>query len=405
MHPPDASTVLVRYGEIGVKSDAVQRRMETALRENIDQMLERDGVDAAVDREHTRLYVETSTDHIERVTAVATDCVGVVSASPALRVEPTRSGIATALAESVDDHYGGEAADEIETFAVRARRAGDEDAHPFSSTDLEREGGSAVWERATELGRTPAVDLEDPDVTFFVECRDDDAYVFLEKRAGPGGLPYGTQEPVVVLISGGIDSPVAAYEVMKRGCPVYPLYVDLGAFGGVDSRMRAVETVRALSSYVPDGDLPLLIAAGGDGIEQIAETTDTCRMLVARRFMFRIAEQVAAERDAVGLVTGESIGQKSSQTGANLRVTSEVTDLPIHRPLATLDKTEITARATDIGTFTDSTIETGCHRLAPPNPATKPPLSTVRDAEPASVDELAAQAAASVEQVDPRDDW
>jgi thiamine biosynthesis protein ThiI len=402
MHPPDASTVLVRYGEIGVKSDAVQRRMETTLRENLEQMLTRAGIDADVRREHTRLYVETNPSQIDRVTDVVTDCFGVVSASPARRVDPTLSSIMTAFADSVEDHYGGEAANE--TFAVRARRAGDEDAHPFSSTDLEREGGSAVWERAEELGCDPTVDLDDPDVTFFVECREEDAYVFLEKPAGPGGLPYGTQEPVVALLSGGIDSPVAAYEMMKRGCPVYPLYVDLGAFGGVDNRMRAVETVRALSSSVPDGDLPLLVAPGGDAVERIADTTETCRMLVARRFMFRVAEQVATDRGAVGLVTGESIGQKSSQTSANLRVTSEVTDLPIHRPLATMDKTEITERATDIGTFTDSTIQTGCHRLAPPNPATKPPLSTVRDAEPDDIDALAADAAAGVELVDAGED-
>jgi thiamine biosynthesis protein ThiI len=127
-------------------------------------------------------------------------------------------------------------------------------------------------------------------------------------------------------------------------------------------------------------------------------------MLVARRFMFRVAQRVATERGAVGLVTGESIGQKSSQTSANLRVTSAVTDLPIHRPLATMDKTEITERATDIGTFTDSTIQTGCHRLAPPNPATKPPLSTVRDAEPDDIDALAADAAAGVELVDAGED-
>jgi len=398
MHPPDASTVLVRYGEIGVKSDAVQRRMESTLRENIEQMLTRASIDADVRREHTRLYVETSPSRIERVTDIVTDCFGVVSASPARRVEPAVPAITTALADCVENHYGRESA--RVTFAVRARRAGDEDAHPFSSTDLEREGGSAVWERAAELGREPTVDLDDPDVTFFVECREENAYVFVEKRAGPGGLPYGTQEPLVALLSGGIDSPVAAYEVMKRGCPVYPLYVDLGAFGGVDNRMRTIETVRALSSYVPDGDLPLLVAPGGNAVERIAETTETCRMLVARRFMFRVAARVAADRGAVGLVTGESIGQKSSQTSANLRVTSEVTDLPIHRPLATMDKTDITDRATEIGTFADSTIQTGCHRLAPPNPATKPPLSTVRDAEPDGIDDLAADAATCVELID-----
>jgi len=396
MHPNGASTVLVRYGEIGVKSGPVQRRMEGRLRENIATALDRHGVDATVEREHTRLYLRATPDDIDAATDVVTDTFGVVSASPAVRVAPTLDAIADALGDAAGDHYDGG------TFAVRARRAGEPDAHAFSSGDIEERGGSAVWTRAAESGIDPAVDLDDPDLTFFVECRPDDAYVFLEKREGPGGLPLGTQEPLVALVSGGIDSPLAAWEAMKRGCPVYPLYVDLGQYGGVDERSRAVETVGGLSVYVPDGDLPLRIAPGGEGIERIAEAADTCRMLVVRRFMLRVAEQVAESVGAVGIVTGEAIGQKSSQTTPNLRATGAVTDLPVHRPLLTMDKTTITQRAREIGTFDDSTIDTGCHRLAPENPATAPPLSTVRAAEPDDVRRLAERAAAEVELVDPR---
>lgn len=395
MHPPGAGTVLVRYGEIGVKSSHVQHRMEQRLQDNIATALDRQGLDATVQREHTRLYVQT-TDDIEAVTDVVTDSFGVVSASPAVRVEPTLDAIENALAATTADHY------ENGTFAVRARRAGSDDDHDFSSRDIEERGGSAVWERAARAGLDPAVDLEEPDTTFFVECRPDSAYVFLEKRTGPGGLPLGTQEPLVALISGGIDSPVAAWEVMKRGCPIVPLYVDLGQYGGVDNRLRALETVGTLAEFVPERDLPLRVAAGGEGIDRIVETADSCRMLVVRRFMLRIAERVVDSVDAAGIVTGESIGQKSSQTTPNLRATAEVTAVPVHRPLLTTDKTTITERAHAIGTYEDSTMETGCHRLAPENPATAPRLSAVRAAEPDEIEALTDRAAAAVELVDTR---
>ena len=392
MLPPGARTVLVRYGEIGVKSPHVQRRMEDRLGDNLATVLDREGFDATVTREFTRLYVEATPDQVDGVTDVVTDTFGVVSASPAVQTDPTLEAITAALREAARRHYDGG------SFAVRARRAGED--HSFTSKDLEEQGGGAVWEAAEDADVDPEVDLDDPDVTFYVECRSEVAFVFLEKREGPGGLPLGTQEPVVALVSGGIDSPVAAWEAMKRGCPVYPLYVDLGEYGGVDNRMRAVETVGTLREYVPDGDLTLRVAPGGEGIARIAEEVDTCRMLAVRRYMLRIAERVADSLGAVGIVTGESIGQKSSQTGANLRVTDAVTSLPIHRPLATVDKTDITDRARAIGTFDDSTIDTGCHRLAPDNPATGPELSTVEAAEPDDVEQLAVRAADGVELVE-----
>lgn len=394
MLPPGAGTVLVRYGEVGLKSKHVQRRMEARLRDNIRTALDREGVDATVDREFTRLYVDATPGRIEEVTDVVTDTFGVVSASPAVRVEPTLATINARLAEFAREHYEGG------SFAVRARRAGED--HGFSSEDIEHQGGSAVWTAAMERGVDPAVDLDDPDLTFYVECRPEEAFVFLEKREGPGGFPLGTQEPAVALVSGGIDSPVAAWEMMTRGCPVYPLYVDLGEFGGVDNRMRVVETVGTLGQYVPDGTLRLRVAPAGEAIGRIVDGTDTCRMLVVRRFMLRVAEQVARLVGAAGIVTGESIGQVSSQTSANLRATDEVTSFPVHRPLATRDKTAITDRAKAIGSYEDSTIDAGCHRLAPENPATGPPLSTVREAEPDDVEALVADAVDGIELVDTR---
>ena len=394
MHPPGAGTVLVRYGEIGVKSEQVQERMEEHLRENIETRLAGDGLDYPVEREHTRLYVYTEPQAIESVTDVVTDVFGVVSASATRRVEPTMDAICETLAETARECYDGG------TFAVRARRAGPAGTHPFTSSDIETDGGAAIWEASESRGVEPEVDLDDPDVTFFVECRPDAAYVFLEKRQGPGGLPVGTQQPLVALVSGGIDSPVATWLAMKRGCPVYPLYIDLGEYGGVDHRMRAVETVSRLQRFAAGTDFRLRIAPGGDGIAHISESVDHCRMVVLRRFMFRIAEHVAESLDAVGIVTGESIGQKSSQTSANLRATSAVTSLPVHRPLLALDKTEIIDVAREIGTYHESTIDAGCNRIAPEQPATRPTLEVVAEHEPGDIARLAREAAADVEIVE-----
>jgi thiamine biosynthesis protein ThiI len=285
------------------------------------------------------------------------------------------------------------------SLAVRARRAGQDDDHPFTSPEIERAGGTAVCTAITESGGAPTVDLDDPDTTFRVECRPDDAYVFTEKRDGPGGLPVGSQQPVVVLVSGGIDSPVAAWSLLRRGCPVYPLYVDLGEYGGVDHHLRAERTVAALDRYTP-ADLQLRVAPGEEGIERIRESTPAFQMVMVRRFMYRIAAAVADDVGAVGIGTGESIGQKSSQTSANLAATSGATDLPIHRPLVGMDKSTITERAQSIGTFEDATIDTGCHRLAPESPATNPERAAVESAEPDDVADLAREAATAVSVVD-----
>lgn len=391
MHPPGADTVLVRFsGEIGVKSQSVQQRMERLIRENLASMLDARGLDTTFEYEHTRLYVHTGPERIDAVTAVAAKTFGVSSVSPAVQVEPTLGTICETLRESATEHYDGGA------FAVRARRAGQESDHPFASPEIERAGGQAVFEAAENAGLDPIVDLEDPDQTFRVECRPEKAFVYLERRDGPGGLPLGTQEPVVTLVSGGIDSPVAAWQMMKRGCPIVPVYVDLGRFGGVDHRARAEETLRHLAAYAPD-TLPLWVVSGEHGLADIVENSHQYRMILVRRFMLQIATAVAERTGAVGIVTGESIGQKSSQTSASISVTGAVTDLPVHRPLLALDKHEISDHARDIGTYDDATVDAGCHRLAPENPATHPPLERVRDSEPPEMAGTASRATKQAE--------
>ncbi len=353
--------------------------MTRTLASNLEAMLSDRDVPGRVERRWSRLFVHTSDP--EGAARAAADTAGVVLARPARSCAPEMSAITSCLRLAAATHDAGD------SFAVRGRRVGPSDAHPFTSTDIEREGGAAV---ADETGAP--VDLDDPDRTYRVECRESRAYVSVRTYRGPGGLPVGTQGAVVALVSGGIDSPVAAWEMLRRGCSVIPVYVDLGVFGGVDHRTRAVETVRTLASYAPGEDLRPRVVPGGDLVRTLVDSVQDTRMLSFRRAMLAAAEQVAREEEAVGVVTGESLGQKSSQTGPNLAVTDAAVDVPVFRPLLTRDKDDIVAAARELGTFEDATVSAGCNQVAPPHPETNATLSAVRTAEPDDLLERAADA-------------
>jgi thiamine biosynthesis protein ThiI len=392
MRPPGADTVLVRHADIGVKSGKVQAEMERRLRDNIEAIVRDRDIDAEVERRWSRILLHADSESVDAATDAAADTFGVRSASPAVVVSPEKDAILDALARTAREHRESVG----DTFAVRARRAGNADAHPFTSEDLERAGGSAVFEELPD----PEVDLTDPDTTFSVECRKDEAFVYTEQRPGPGGLPLGSQAKVVALVSGGIDSPVAAWEVMKRGAPIVPVYLELGDYGGPDHEARAMETVRRLADYAPNFDMRVRKVPAGDVMDILAEEVGAARMLVYRQFMYRAAEQLAREENATGIVTGEAIGQKSSQTARNLGVTSMATEIPILRPLLTMDKTEITERARRIGTFRDSTIPAGCNRIAPDYPETNATPEIVENARPDGLYERAKAAAENATIVD-----
>ena len=386
--------MVVRYsGEMGTKSSAVQRRMERRLADNLEAMLAARDASGVVELHPTRPLVRTDGPEAARAAAEAAAGVfGVVSASPARSVRPEFDAILDALADAGRACYDGG------SFAVSARRAGTD--YPFTSHDVEVEGGAAVYE-AVEERFEPEVDLDDPDHTFGVEVRPDEAFVYTRAFEGPGGLPLGSQAPLVALVSGGIDSPVAAYEVMRRGSPIVPVYLELGEFGGPDHEARAMETVSTLSRYAPGRELPVWRVPAGDDLSDFAAEIESGRMLVFRRYMYAVAERIARREGAHGIVTGEALGQKSSQTAQNLAVTSAATTLPVHRPLLSMDKAAIVSRAREIGTFADSTIPAGCNRLAPSRPEPQGTLSRVEGLEPDDLAERADRAASRAEGVTP----
>ncbi|PCR90804.1 tRNA sulfurtransferase [Natrinema ejinorense] len=392
MHPPGADTVLVRHGDLNTKSNTVKRYMEGLLAENLEAVLADRAIPGTIERRWNRPLIHTNEAAVEAATAAATDTFGVVSASPVLTVSTEKARILEALAATAREHYDGG------TFAVDARRA--DKTLPYDSEDLAREAGTVIWE-AVEDEFEPEVDLDEPDLTFGVEVREDVAFVYLETVDGPGGLPLGSQEAVVALVSGGIDSPVAAYEMMKRGSPIVPAYVDLGDYGGIDHEARAMETVRLLSAYAPNFDMQVYRVPGGETVDLLVREMEQGRMLSLRRFFYRAAETLAERVNADGIVTGEAAGQKSSQTIRNLGVTSRAATLPIHRPLLSRDKQYIVAQAREIGTFTDSTIDAGCNRVTPDQVETNARLEPLLAAEPDDLLERAEAAAKDAELVDP----
>jgi thiamine biosynthesis protein ThiI len=376
--PAAPDTVLVSFGDLSTKSREVRGKMTRRLRDNVAALLEDRGVDATVDAGWARIVVHTPA--ADRAARVAADATGVVRARPAVRRPADRDAIRETLASLARD------APPVDTYAVRARRAGDADEHDFSSRDIERVGGRAVGD-ATDA----TVDLDDPERTYHVEVRGTDAYVAATTYEGPGGLPLGTQDPLVALVSGGHDSPVAAYEVMRRGSPVVPVYVALGDYGGPDHEARAVATVRRLARYAPNFDVRPRIVPGGQLAGTLLDEVADTRMLSWRRALLTIGATVAEREGAVGVVTGEALGQKSSQTAANLATTDAAVDLPVYRPLLTWDKADILDRARAIGTYDESSIPVGCERLDPPFPETGATLDAVESAEPDGfLDEAAA---------------
>jgi thiamine biosynthesis protein ThiI len=247
--------------------------------------------------------------------------------------------------------------------------------------ELCREVGSQILTKLKH--RNLKVNLTEPNITLTVEVRDKDAYVYTETLQAPGGFPVGAQAKTVCLLSGGIDSPVACWLVMKRGSPTVPIYVDNAPFTDETTKQRAIQTAKKLQQWSAGFMNKIYLVPNGENmkkIQQDAPAKFTC--LLCKRMMYRIAEQIAQKENAYGIVTGEAIGEQASQTIQNLHAIDEAAKhYPIHRPLLGFDKTETEILARKIGTFNISTQKAKGCTAAPPQPATQAPLTAVQEAE------------------------
>jgi thiamine biosynthesis protein ThiI len=261
------------------------------------------------------------------------------------------------------------------SFAVRTKRA--DKGFPLPSPEISRIVG-----RAVQTQSQAAVDLDHPELAINIEVLPREAFISLDRLPGLGGLPVGTSGVVLALLSGGIDSPVAAYRMMRRGCRVEFVHFHGAPYQDRTSRDKAIELVRLLTRYQSHSRLHV-VAFGETQRQIVAHVRRPYRVVLYRRMMLRIAEALAGPVGAAALVTGESLGQVASQTLANLCVVEEATSLPLLRPLVGMDKAEISAQAERLGTFEISIQpdQDCCQLFVPRHPSTRMTLKEAGEAE------------------------
>ena len=366
------NVLLVRYTEIHLKG-LNRPYFERALVDNMKRALR--GLEPKIEREHGRIYVrgiaqEDFPEAQERLTRV----FGIHSLSPAIAVDKDWETVVSAAGGLMEKVLEGR---DAATFKVLARRS---DKHYFMNSDqINRELGGRMLERFPCL----SVDVHKPEIKLSVEIRDM-AYIYCEEIPGANGMPTGTAGKASLLISGGIDSPVAGYMMAKRGLTLSAVHFYSYPYTSERARDKVVELTRLVSRFageirlhlVPFTEIQMTI------YEKCPEKETTILM---RRLMMRIAETIAREEGAQALITGESLGQVASQTLEALAVTNDAVSMPVFRPLIGFDKDEIMDIARRIGTYETSILpyEDCCTVFVPKHPVTKPRLEELRASEAA----------------------
>jgi thiamine biosynthesis protein ThiI len=372
----DAGLIVLRYGEVALKGGN-QAYFLRKLRRNVRACLKANGLTGEVRQKGQRIYVETS--EVEAALDALRRVFGLVSLSPARRVplhlsEENAAEHAMAAMQSEAVRVAREAGHGPQrSFRVRARRA--DKRLPIISPEIERRLGAAVLEAmGGQVDLSGEVDLE-----IGVEVRDGQALVYGQVVPGPGGLPLGTQGKVVALISGGIDSPVAAWLMMKRGVGIIPLHFSSNEV----ETSKARDNVAMLNRYAYGWRLRPVVLSHAQTVEpwaqrlaQVGEERWTC--LFCKRAMLARAERLAEELGAQGIVMGDNLGQVASQTLDNLEVVSYGLSKPVYRPLIGLDKTDIMDLARRIGTYSVSTRESEGCPYVPDRPLTRGSVDRLR---------------------------
>jgi thiamine biosynthesis protein ThiI len=359
--------VVCHYHEISLKGNN-RGFFESRLQQNIEQALT--GLSyRSVARLSSRLLVELHPDSpVEEIEPRLRKVFGLVSCSPAWVSGVDLEALKANLWELVRER-------EFQTFRISARRS--DKAYPLNSQQLNEALGAFLVEKT---GRK--VRLEGPDLTCHLELVRRHAYLYFEKLPAVGGLPVGSAGRVAVLLSGGNDSPIAAYKVMKRGCRA--LFVHFHSFPhtSLESQDKVRQLVNLLNQHQYGSDLYLVPFAEAQR-QVVALCPPEVRVILYRRLMLRLAERIAVRTRALALVTGDSIGQVASQTLENLHVIGAVAQLPVLRPLIGEDKEEIIQMARRLGTFE---ISTGpdvdcCSLFVPRHPETRAKLQNIERVE------------------------
>ena len=363
---------LIKYAEIGIKGknrymfeDALIRQMEYVLKDVEGTF--------RVTKEQGRIYVQTegafdyeeTLDALKRVFGIAFICPVVICEDEGFEK------LAQDVVEYVDHVYP----DKDRTFKMHVRRA--KKTYPGTSMELNAELGGRILEAYPQM----KVDVHDPQTLITVEIREK-IYIYSESIPGPGGMPIGTNGKAMLLLSGGIDSPVAGYMIAKRGVKIDAVYFHAPPYTSERAKQKVVDLAKLVARY--SGPIHLHVVNFTDIQLYIYEKCPHEELtIIMRRYMMKIAERIGKETGCLGLITGESIGQVASQTVQSLAATNEVCTMPVFRPVIGFDKQEIVDISLKINTYETSIqpYEDCCTIFVAKHPVTKPSLNVIKKSE------------------------
>lgn len=363
---------LIKYGEIGVKGknrylfeDALVRQIRYALKEV-------DG-EFNVTKENGRIYATAVSDFdYDEAVAALKRVFGIIGICPVVQIED--NGFDD-LAKHVVEYFDTTYPDKNITFKVNARRA--RKNYPMDSMEINMELGGRLLDAFPEL----KVDVHKPEVLLQVEIRNK-INIYSVEIPGPGGMPIGTAGKAMLLLSGGIDSPVAGYMIAKRGVQIEATYFHAPPYTSDRAKQKVVDLAKLVSRY--SGPMVLNVVNFTDIQLAIYEKCPHDELtIIMRRYMMRIAEELGKKSGCLGLITGESIGQVASQTMQSLYCTNEVCEMPVFRPVIGFDKQEIIDLSEKIGTYETSIqpFEDCCTIFVAKHPVTKPNLNIIKNDE------------------------
>lgn len=362
---------LIKYAEIGLKGNN-RYIFENALRDRVKEALDKIG-EYVVSKEQGRIFIECpeNYDYEETVSALQ-KVFGVSSICPVAVIESSEW---EALTQGVGDYVEAMYPDRKITFKVEAKRA--DKNYFYTSPEICIEMGAYLLKRFPEL----KVDVHEPSVRFTVEIRTK-CYVYSIIIPGPGGMPVGCNGKAMLLLSGGIDSPVAGYMISKRGVSMAATYFHAPPYTSERAKQKVVDLAEKISEYT--GSMKLFVVNFTDIQLYIYDQCPHEELtIIMRRYMMKIAEKLAEKEGCLGLVTGESIGQVASQTLQSLAATNEVCTMPVYRPLIAFDKKDIVEIAKEIDTFETSIqpFEDCCTIFVAKHPVTKPSVKVISKSE------------------------
>lgn len=361
--------LLVRYGELTLKG-ANRKMFVNQLRSNVKRsLMPLQGYKVKANRDRMYIELDEGAD-IKEMSQRLSKVFGIYSISPVLKIDKTMDAIKEQAVEFAKGYNDGD------TFKIDVKRS--DKQFPYDTYEIQREVGGAVLQGAEHV----SVNVRNPDHTIKVEVRLDAVYIYDEVIPGAGGLPVGTGGKTLLMLSGGIDSPVAGMEVMHRGVTIEAIHFHSPPFTSEKAKEKVIELTRILSAHV--GPIKLHIVPFTTLQKQVNKVVhERYTMTSTRRMMMRVADKLVHQIDANAIVNGENLGQVASQTLKSMYAINHVTSTPVLRPLLTLDKEEIVKKAKAIGTYDVSIqpFEDCCTIFTPKNPVTEPDFDKVEKYE------------------------